>query len=173
MKKLIQTTTLLLTIITLFSCCKKEDPEPCEGCYTEVFRCKIDGVDFEPYCKSGPLFGCSAIDCQYYKGSGDMSLRVYNDQSNLNVQLNGRPIKIGQNTLRPRKGAFQDWSIPTNCGLYNLDTTKDNRLIILEIDTINQIIKGEFDFYAIDVYNGCDSATVHITDGYFDVVYRF
>ena len=66
-----------------------------------------------------------------------------------------------------------DLSMVGNCGRYELDTSKLNILNILEIDTINQVIKGEFDFYAIDDYDGCDSAKVHITDGYFDVIYRF
>ena len=169
MKKILLIPIIIGISIVLFSCCKKEDPEPCEGCYTEVFRCKIDGVDFLPYCKSGPLFGCSAINCQYYKGSGTIELVAFNKNTGLKVSLTGRPIKIGQNTLGPRRKAFQDWTNEKGCVFYDYDTLNLGILTISEIDTIKQIIKGEFEYDAI---NYCGD-TVRIREGYFDVVYRF
>ena len=169
MKKIIITTTLIIGTLIIFSCCKKEELDPCEGCYTEVFRCKIDGVDFVPYCKSGPLFGCSAIDCQYYKKTKSIELVVYNSKTKLNVQVRARPIYIGGNSLAPRKGAFQDWTNMKGCVFYDYDTISLGKLEIISIDTIKQIIKGEFEYDAI---NYCGD-TVRIREGYFDVVYRF
>ncbi len=50
-----------------------------------------------------------------------------------------------------------------------MDTTLVRRLNILEVDTVNFLIKGTFEFTTI---NECND-TMHITDGFFHVNFRF
>ena len=64
---------------------------------------------------------------------------------------------------------YTDWNKPSGCRFHDLDTTAVRRLTILEVDTINYLIKGTFEFTAI---NECVD-TVRITDGYFHVNFRF
>lgn len=42
--------------------------------HKNIFRCKVNGVEWTPHCISD-FFGCSAVDCQYYKGSKTISIR--------------------------------------------------------------------------------------------------
>ncbi len=38
----------------------------CVDCYQNVFTCKINGVDWSPYCIPDRLFGSNSINTQYY-----------------------------------------------------------------------------------------------------------
>lgn len=64
---------------------------------------------------------------------------------------------------------YQNLINDSGCRFYYLDTTKTRLISINYIDTINYEIRGCFEFTAI---NKCQD-TVHITNGYFDVEYRF
>jgi hypothetical protein len=58
---------LLLTAIIFLgwlSGCKKEDTSPTY--HKDIFRCKVNGVEWVATCPSDGLFGCKPIDCQYY-----------------------------------------------------------------------------------------------------------
>ena len=171
MKKLIQTTTLLLTIITLFSYCKKEDPEPDPIPYFDKFRCKINGQLYTPYCEGNLIFGCNPIDCQYYHDTKKISLRVRNERINLSMAVrSSRGVKIGNNSLsKTIGGGVTDDSYPNGCQSFDHDTTRYNNITILSIDTVNFKIEGEFEF---DALNQCGD-TLRVREGYFNTNYRF
>lgn len=169
-------TILLITLISLASSCQKEDPFPPEDYPKDIFRCKVNGVEWTPNCISDPLFGCDAVDCQYYwKDTKGISMGVvsisYDKSVNQSIGFSKYSTVVGDNTLTLRTKEFIDWNKPGNCGFHDLDTTSIRRLTILEVDTINYLIKGTFEFTAIDHYEDCKD-TVHITDGYFHVNFR-
>jgi len=169
MKKLI---IISLTIITTLSCCKEEDPDPCPTCPKTEFRCKIDGMDYVPYCEPDIIFGCTATRAQYYSDTKVINLSSGNTKTQWSIGINHVGLKIGENLLTfPNAGGVTNLGRSDNCGSYDLDTTKHNILKILDIDTVKSIIEGEFDFYVIEDSQGCNGEVLHVTDGYFKVSY--
>ena len=170
-------TLLCLALLSLASSCQKDDPFSHEEYHQDIFRCKVNGVEWTPNCISDPLFGCDAVDCQYYwkdtKGISIGVVNISNDQSvNQSIGFSKYTTVEGDNPLTLRTKEFIDWNKPGNCGFYDLDTTAVRRLTILEVDTVNYLIKGTFEFTAIDNYGDCQD-TIRITDGYFHVNFRF
>jgi len=168
MKKLI---IISLTIITTLSCCKEKDPDPCPTCPKTKFRCKIDGMDYTPYCEPDFIFGCTAVESQYYNDVKSLEIVSGNDKKGWTMAISKYGIKIGQNKLSLNGGGVTNKNIEGNCGRYDLDTSRINILTILDIDTINSIIEGEFDFYVVDNCEGCGKETLHVTEGYFKINY--
>ncbi len=76
---------------------------------------------------------------------------------------------LGDNLLQLTKEEYIDWNKPSDCRFHDLDTTATRRLTILEVDTVKFLIKGTFEFTAI---NECQD-TMHISDGFFHVNFRF
>ena len=161
---------LLISLLSLASSCQKEDM-PADG-HKNIFRCKVNGVEWTPHCVSG-FFACSAVDCQYYKGSGTIELvaiRENHDNSiNQGIKLVKYNAKIGFNEITYRSSVHSDLNNSSGCFLYIIDTSFNRSISIIEVDSLDYNISGTFEFTAI---NKCQD-TVHITDGYFDVEYRF
>ncbi|MEZ5032899.1 MAG: hypothetical protein R2787_16035 [Saprospiraceae bacterium] len=170
-------TLICLTLLSLASSCQKDNPLPPEEYHRDIFRCKVNGVEWTPNCISDPLFGCDAVDCQYYwKDTKTFEIGAVNKSFDGNVNqsigIASSFAALGVNELGLSLREYKDWNKPGNCGFYDLDTTAVRRLTILEVDTVNYLIKGTFEFTAIDNYGVCQD-TVRITDGYFHVNFRF
>jgi hypothetical protein len=164
-----------IALLWLASSCQKEDMPPSDG-HKNIFRCKVNGVEWTPHCISD-FFGCSAIDCQYYKEDKSIeiqAIREFQDKSyDQYVGIYKYGVIIGDNIIQQSSGyVFSDQNKTNPCGYYVMDTSKLHRLTILGIDTLNSRIVGSFEFTAYD-RNGSCIDTVYITDGYFDVEYRF
>jgi hypothetical protein len=164
----------VLLLPVLLASCQKEDPAPTY--HKDIFRCKVNGVEWAATCPSDGLFGCEPIDCQYYwKDTKTFEISALNERdngmTNTSMSFAGYGY-LGDNIVLSLKRNFKDWNKPGNCGFYDLDTTQIRRLAILEVDTVNFLIKGTFEFSAIDNYSDCKD-TVKITDGYFHVNFRF
>ncbi len=166
-------TILLIASLSLASSCQKEDPFPPEDYHKDIFRCKVNGVEWTPHCISDPLFGCDAVDCQYYwkdtKTFEISAVNISNDKTlNNSISFAGFGYEGNENLIRSLKENYKDWNKPSGCRFYDLDTTSTRRLTILEVDTINYLIEGTFEFTA---NNECFD-TMRITDGYFHVNFR-
>lgn len=144
---------------------------PSDG-HKNIFRCKVNGVEWTPHCISD-FFGCSAVDCQYYVGSRTIELvaiRENHDNSiDQGIKLVKYNAKIGLNEITYKSSVFSDLNNPSGCSSYIIDTSFYRSISIIEVDSLDYIISGTFEFTAV---NSC-SDTVKITDGYFDVNYRF
>ena len=164
------TFTILLAILPG---CRKEDPTPTY--HKDIFRCKVNGVEWVATCPSDGLFGCKPISCQYYwrddKGFEIGALRKDNiDTIMQSIGLFARPLQIGNNsTIYPLENNFVNMQNNTGCRYHTIDSDRANHIEILNIDTLNFIIEGLFEYTAI---NNCND-TVYITDGYFQVAFRF
>lgn len=166
-------TILLIAILSLASSCQKEDSFT-PNWHTDVFRCKVNGIEWTPNCISDPLFGCDAVDCQYYwkdtKGFEISAVNISSDKStNESVHFFVRPANLGNSEMIFLSREYKNWNNPSGCRFHNLDTTSNHMLTIIDIDTVKHIIKGTFEFSAI---NECQD-TIRITDGYFHVNFRF
>jgi hypothetical protein len=162
----------VLLLPVLLAGCQKEDTTPTY--HKDIFRCKVNGVEWVATCPSDGLFGCEPIDCQYYwKDTRTISLgavNVSNDKSvNKSIGLYKYKSMLGDNIMGLSMREYKDWNKPAGCRFHDLDTTAIRRLTILEVDTVKFLIKGTFEYTAI---NECQD-TMHITDGYFHVNFRF
>ncbi len=165
-------TILLIALLSLASSCQKEDMPPTDG-HKNIFHCKVNGVEWTPHCISDPLFGCDAVDCQYYwkdtKSFEIIAINRTNDNSTYQTMgFSKYKSSFGDNPIPYQVRIYTDWNKPAGCRFFDLDTMASRRLFILEVDTVKYLIKGSFEFTAI---NECQD-TVQITDGYFHVNYR-
>jgi hypothetical protein len=147
MKKCFLSLTAIFLILAILSGCKKDDNTPTY--HKDIFRCKVNGVEWVATCPSEGLFGCEPIDCQYYwkdtKGISMGAIRKNGDATfNQSIGFSKFTTVLGPNELPRRTKEFMDWNKPGNCGFYDLDTTQIRRLTILEVDTVNFLIKGTF-----------------------------
>ncbi len=165
---------LALVGLTCTNCNKEDDTQPKHN----TFRCKVNGQDWEAYTyKNTGIFGMGVqgpTDLQYYDDTRSFSLgaiRELKDQSiNQSMGISkGRDIWLGNNELPFRIKSFVNWLNPSGCRFYDLDTSKTNIINIINIDTENYTMEGTFKFTSV---NDCRD-TVHVTDGYFDLDYRF
>jgi hypothetical protein len=161
-----------LVLASISACVKKQDPTG-SSWHVDIFHCKVNGEEWKPQCVSDPLFGCDPVDCQYYGDTKTIELtavRRSNDKSVFQgMILYKYKSLMGDNVIGNFKEIFTDWNKPAACIGHDMDTTSVRRLTILEVDTVNFLIKGTFEFTAI---NDCQD-TMHITDGYFHVNFRF
>ncbi len=163
----------LLAILSIAAACNKDDDQP--NYHEDIVRCKVNGVEWEAFdYTEGDIggWGTGATDLRYDENEGWLTMvavRALEDQSiNQSINISARPAQIGNNEIFFKKREFKNWLNSSNCVYYNLDTLNHNEITIIEIDTINQIIIGEFEFSA---FNDCGD-TVYVTDGYFDIQYR-
>lgn len=151
----------------LAASCNPDDNQVTEPHTT--FRCKINGKDWEP--AGGGAQTINPYEILYYDDNNSLDIVAFRSLSTVRqiIKINCFIKNIGvRNELRSSDEVFED-ILNTNCRIYDLDTTKTNYILVSEIDTINYIIVGEFEFSAI---NNCNE-TVNITEGYFDLPYTF
>lgn len=158
---------VILFFCFLFSACIKEDICMNSGNH-DYLCCKIDGKDWT--IGGGWVF---PYDLNYYSDTKWLSLLARNT-SNDEIMLGAFQITTNIEKLQTKSPLglllLQKSSNTTRCKYYeNIDISDDNFIKVLEIDSINYIIKGEFEFSAI---NECQD-TIRVTDGYFDLNYTF
>ncbi len=163
-------------VFTCTNCNKEDDTQPKHN----TFRCKVNGQDWEAFDSrgGGGLPGHSGVfdptDLRYYSDTRALGLTAVKHieeepEIRQGLRFSTRNTIIGSNTMIFKKNAFGDALKMAGCQDYRLDTLKKRELIILNIDTNSFIMEGTFEFSA---HNDCGD-TVHITDGYFDLDYRF
>ena len=163
---------LLVILFSLFSCedgtlIKIEEPEP-----TDIFRCKVNGVEWKP---AGEFvsFGDPNPDAYYYnyllglrvrKETNDVSQFMSMTISTINSDLGIHPMGVGN--------VYIDFNHISGCINYYSDTTAENIIDIIKIDSVNNIIEGSFKFVGVAPNCLDDTDTVRVTDGYFNIKYR-
>jgi hypothetical protein len=168
MLKLLSILLLPFSMVILTTCSKNT----CENCYPTVFECKVDGKTWKTSCESKDIFGCTASDFKYYDYIPSMTLRGDNDNlnSSLELKVRNQRLNIGDNKLYIDEFIgtyFGDGNNQKGCEIYKLDTLFSHRFNIIELDTVRQIIKGNFHFTGKDK---CGK-TKKITEGKFDLIY--
>jgi hypothetical protein len=167
MKKIL----LLLLTLSLFFACNKDD-EPTPENWTEddnIFRCKVNGVDWEP--EGGGLgFSGGNLDV-YYESffNNAIQIRASKDNDNVSQFLSmfvGVDLAVNGKSEILTNNVFVDYN---SCGNYFRDTTVFNFIKFIEIDSINNIAEGEFEFIGLN--SDCPD-TIKVTDGYFKAKYR-
>jgi hypothetical protein len=159
---------LLMFGVLIVSSCTKEDP--CTDCLG-TFRCEINGEKWTPNCEGGGIVSgwCKDIDCQYYKKSRALDIRAVNEEDASRIFFAVRNTMIGLNDVDYSSREYIDYT-RGNCGGYDLIQELPNYIELKALDTVNYTVEGTF---AFSVLGTCDGDTLHITDGYFHLAYRF
>jgi hypothetical protein len=183
--------TLLICPFLFYNCgpdnpLKPKDPEPdtlppitTEGLNTA--GCLIDGEVWLP--KPGGAFK-PAIDCEYYpriEGSDprrwgvlQLDLANYNQSNYMYIgydslyTIGSKTIYLNGNSVSGSVGGGAEFRTSQ---LFWTTKNINNKLIILKLDTINQIISGTFQFDAINENDNND--TIKIREGRFDVKFTY
>ncbi|MBK7344920.1 MAG: hypothetical protein IPJ06_18580 [Saprospiraceae bacterium] len=128
--------------------------------------------EWTPHCISD-FFGCSAVDCQYYVGSRTIELVAIKENHDKSINQGMTLVKyntnIGENEITYKSSVYSDLNNKSGCFSYFIDTSFTRTVSIIKVDSLDYIISGTFEFTAV---NQCFD-TVKITDGYFDLKYRF
>jgi hypothetical protein len=172
-------TLLLLLTLSLFFACNKDDdgsnhevPNDKWTAEDNIFRCKINGVDWEP---AGNNLGFSDDDLDIYYEKfflNAIQIRANKEVANINEILDlGFSVSsgiIGSHSIL-NNNLFTNY----NCGNYYIDTVAQNIVNIEKIDSIYKIIEGNFHFTANEGSNStCITDKITVTDGYFKTKYR-
>ncbi len=177
MKKFQFLTALFLISLLTPSCglFEPEDPYKQDKEIHRFFRCKVNGKEWTIH--SNDWFYGDRSTISYYsntysvverRGGLDISMnndKNENDQETIYIYIKD-DLKLGENKIMKRSSTFfpfGKWKNNTVTG-YFLDETYNNNLYITEMDSINSIIKGEFEFKGI-TKDGKD--TVLVNDGEF------
>ena len=173
MKKLIIT---IIAIITILSCCTKEDLQPEDY----KFYCKVDGVEWKRTEQNGFCPGCSPLQSDYYpNGSilaapGKLVIRAHRVIESKGVRQYiyiyiKRLKKVGENIKNVLKRIYIDYEgLCRGKDDYQLDTTHNNKFVVTLLDTIERRIQGTFILRGIS-YDCTPPDTIMITDGHFDL----
>ena len=166
MKKIIFLLFLLASCQTCKDTTLIEIPEP-ES--TDIFRCKVNGVDWEPDALSG-LLG-DEIDL-YYLHPG-LSLSAKRDVDDINqfmtMSVSLYDTILGKRLIGTNK-IFIDWNATNDCVNYYRDSTAENFIDVIQIDSLESTIEGNFQFTGVAPQ--CNDKLVEVTDGYFYLKYR-
>jgi hypothetical protein len=168
MKKIL----LLLLTFSLFFACNKDD-EPTPENWTEddnIFRCKVNGVDWEPE-GDGLGFSGGNLDV-YYESFFNNSIEFRASKKNDNTsQFMSMFIFVKNDVVGTYELLNNEMFTDFKCGgNYFKDSTAINQINIIEIDSINNIVVGDFKFTATTTDCSVDKLTV--SDGYFKAKYR-
>jgi len=176
MKKILS--LLIIGIFILAVSCKKENINP-EPEHKDIFQCKVNGELWKPTGEDG-FFGFDKIldvyfDNTFLNAISISAKRIINDQDGNNLEDQKMNIGIGLNNPEQDSifliGLGNIYSDFLHCGRYYRDTTfiSENKLILQPIDTINKIIKGSFNFKAVN--QDCQD-TIYVSEGFFKLKYR-
>lgn len=171
MKASIYLFALLLTCVLFISAsCTKEENSCVQKNDCNILEWKVDGKKYKAECESGPLFGCDAVDCQYYHDTKTLEFVGVGENGAVGVYKYKSLIITGQNNTfgQHDKLNFRSRYNDNNCIVYSLDTNSKYSFIINNVDTVSKYIEGEYSFTGI---NDCQD-TVKVSDGYFKLSYR-
>ena len=153
---------LITTILLLLSSCEK-DQKSCVDCYNNIFRCKINGVEWKPYCEGDLVFGCNPFNIQYYDDIKYMEIGVSNSLNMSGMRFLCRNVNIDSINLF-EVFEYSSSLSPTTCNKFSQDSSSSN-LKLIEINTSKRIIKASFKAL---LRNSCNDSLL-IKDGYIDL----
>lgn len=173
MKYSIHSLCTLILIILVSSCTKTQ--YNCDDCI--FFRCKVNGKEWRMNCNTQEPFGCNAYDTRYYhKTSNNFTAYIKNDEENSLIGIFGKNVReintdynLGANP-GPIISFYLDKPYTDTCTSCYIDTSATSNIIqFTEIDTINYIVAGSFEFVGHDK---CGK-TVRVSDGEFRLRYTY
>ncbi len=159
----------LLLAFCLAASCNKEKTEPK---HINVVTATINGKPWKAGCKESFLFGFTLADLQYYTNTGTLEFGASNiaRDSSIGIRLWGL-FNIGNYIIPPNiPCATFDKKDPCGWQEHYINENDPQEIEIISINKEKKIIEGRFSFIGRDT--NCLSEPVHVTNGYFKVIYR-
>ena len=83
----------------------------------------------------------------------------------------GTVYELGEKTPMKTFTSFMDFNLPGNCRIIELDTNLTNYIIVDYVDASRDIMSGRFVCTMHE--DDCPDTKIEITEGRFDVIYRY
>ena len=170
-----KTLWLLACFGILSACsCKKKQVEPA---FQNSFSCKINGVDWKPEGGTNATGGINTQEISIGKFFGNKRIfidalkRIIDEKTGNRVVFEGVRLTIDleiKERILNGDGSNLFYNFNNECNYYYSDSIPTNRLAVTEIDTTNNIIKGNFNF---EVKSPRCIEILKITDGNFRLKY--
>lgn len=164
---------IYLAYMIIISSCGKEfqiGNPTCEKRDWDVMTCKIDGVKWQAKINCEFLGPCNPVDCQYYPKTGFLEVIGILDspKSSVSFDNSGTKLTLGKNNISDREFIYSCSGCNPNIPRSKLDTTFNNSIYIIKIDTLNKLIEGNFEMQLTNEL----SQKINISNGYFKLTYR-
>ena len=172
---------LLLCIVTLFLSCDEtvETPTPpAPAKHVNKLTCKINGETWEALPKkasgilSNPDLSASLMLFPKYPGDTAIYIIATNRLKQEHMSIGFPFFSTTVFSKNYDSGPFKSATRCTIGGLFDLDTTRQNKIHILSVDRAKNIMTGSFEFTCFGIPGGCKD-TLHVTDGIFDLQYSY
>ena len=147
--------------------------------FQNSFSCKVNGVDWKPEGGTNATGGIKSlnIDVGRFPLSDAFSidaLKDVRDNSPSNsIVFEGVHIetylRINDKKILSGLGGDYFYNYKNGCSDYHPDSTSNDFILIKDLDTIQAIVKGTFQFIAISPTCG---EKIVVTDGIFEVKYQ-
>ena len=169
-------TFLLLACFGILSACSCHKT-PVE--FQNSFSCKVNGVDWKPEGGSNATGGIKSLSIDVYKAYMAEAITI-NTLKNIRDSKTGNSIvfegfnlhcNLAKNDkyILSRNGRDGFYNYKNGCSDYHPDSTSNDFILIKDLDTIQAIVKGTFQFIAISPTCG---EKIVVTDGIFEVKYQ-
>jgi len=156
--------SVLFSCVCLLTACKEEMPEPNEW---RILEWTVDGERHKASCERQGLLGCTALDVNYNleNGSFNISGATKTEQGDVYVYIYiFRGLTLNQQiSFGEYDDMYYSKTYYFGCEWHKAMNESDRLLYISDIDSINRVIEGYFEFEGI---NDCQD-TLQIKDGYF------
>lgn len=168
--------TWILVILLSFSCNKEatiDEKKEKKPSYTGKFYLEFDGKPLHDdddkrftWKASGTKFGDNYLGMTpklYFTSEDGHKKKIYH------FFMAIQPVKTGKQsfyTHNRQAHMYRMDDIP--CGTYYVDQRQEHQTIVTTVDENKQIVKGRFNFVAV---NKCQD-TIRITNGKFDIPYK-
>lgn len=155
---------LITTILLLLSSCEKNNNSACVDCYNNVIRCKINGVDWKPYCEGDLVFGCTPYKIQYYEDTKWFGYSCSNKLDEKSFSIYIENLSVTDTNYISDSGYYDGFHINT---VYKLKYGNKSYLKVIELNTSKRIIKAVFSIE----FNTLKDSILQISDGFIDINY--
>ncbi len=148
-----------------------------EPVFQNSFSCKINGVDWKPEGGSNATGGIKSLNIDvgkyYYNAiSIDALKQIRDSKTGDDLIFEGIAFRVflelNRNQILNGKTFYQYGKNNNGCSSYYSDSIASNFIKVLALDTLQQIVKGQFEFETVSSTCG---KNLKITEGKFEVRY--
>ncbi|NOT36831.1 MAG: hypothetical protein HOP11_05595, partial [Saprospiraceae bacterium] len=161
--------TSILSILFL-TCCDKNSGgmDPCDNCHTNIFKCKINGVDWKSDCIPDPLFGCNSISLTFDNNSNDLEIIGSNDKLKNVIKLSSRSIIMNSKSFLKDNSGYSDRNFTGGCNYFEfIKDTSYTYIKVNDLDRSKRILTCVFEMHCL----GRCGDLIKVTNGRFSVKY--
>ena len=158
----------------LFACSCHKTPVD----FQNSFSCKVNGVDWKPEGGSNATGGIKSLNIDvgkypYFNAiSIDVLKQIRDSKTGDDLIFEGFKLavdlELGKVKILGKSAGDYIYNFKNGCSYYYPDSSISNKMIVLDLDTLQRRIKGNFEFSAT---SPTCRQTLKVTEGQFEVKY--